>query len=308
MAELISHLFAQSQQLMHGSGCTVVIPGILLTAACVLLAYRQLTEEKHHLPLSGFLANILLQMLPLIALKVKIWRCPDRVSLVPHVLVKTLLMHVALEIFRVSSQIMQNMPYGKACVAFDVACAVAGLAILHWVFEFPFTFSSIKEHRDVRNLVAMALAAAFAVESFFVFYQPEWMADATRAYIADGVLVSKTFFVAANYIDIVAFMPAVWRLYQAEGDLEDCSAGTLVGADARRQVQFFFAFLFGFYLWDDVIDPIQDLTDEPLAMAAHGAHFVLLLDFAGFFLFQVKNPPGIQERSEQLQGLLEPDD
>ena len=41
----------------------------LLVAASMLCVYRQMTEDTSDLPLTGFLATILLSMLPLMALK-----------------------------------------------------------------------------------------------------------------------------------------------------------------------------------------------------------------------------------------------
>jgi len=306
MATDIMGTVNQLQNFVHGSGCTLVLPGMLLFASAFMLAYRHVTEDQHDLLLNSFLANILLQMMPLVALKAKIWSCNDRVSLVPLVLVKTLLMHAILSIMRILSQVLQSPHYSRLQLSFDVACVVAALAILRYVFDFPLSLTRVLEQRDVRNLVALACTAAFLSEAFFVYVQPSWVSEAQRAYIMDGMTASKVFFVAANYVDIVAFMPVVWRLYQADNELEDCSVGTVVSVEARRQVQIFFLFVGGFYVWDDVIDPIFGMLDEPVAMMAHGAHFMLLLDFAGFFIFQVGNPntSGIKERGEQLQGLL----
>lgn len=295
----------QLQNVVHGSGCTLVLPGILLAASACMLAYRHVTEDRYDLPLNGFLANILLQMMPLVALKAKIWSCNDRVSLVPLVLVKTILMHVILGVMRILSQVMQGGHISRMQMGFDVATLLAALAILRYVFDFPLTLTQILEQRDVRNLVALAMMAAYLSEAIFIYLPTSWVNEATRVYTSEGLTASKVFFVGANYVDIVAFMPVVWRLYQADNELEDCAVGTVVSMEARRQVQFFFLFVGAFYLWDDVIDPIMSLLEEPVAMMAHAAHFMLLLDFAGFFIFQVGNPnTGVKERGEQLQGLL----
>mmetsp|Transcript_79217 Transcript_79217/g.183825 ORF Transcript_79217/g.183825 Transcript_79217/m.183825 type:complete len:316 (+) Transcript_79217:94-1041(+) len=308
MALDVMQMLNQLQNFVHGSTCTLVLPGMLLVASAVMLAYRHVTEDRFDLPLNGFLANILLQMMPLVALKAKIWSCNDRVSLVPLVLVKTLLMHVILGIMRILSQVLQGGHISRLQLGFDTACLVSALAILRYVFEFPLSLTRVLEQRDVRNLVILATGAAFLSEAFFIYIQPSWMSEATRVYTSDGLSASKVFFVAANYVDIVAFMPVVWRLYQADNELEDCAVGTVVSVEARRQVQLFFIFVGSFYLWDDVIDPIMGLLEEPVAMMAHAAHFMLLLDFAGFFIFQVGNPNtgGLKERGEQLQGLLSP--
>lgn len=60
---------AELHDFLHGSSCTLVVPGILLVAASMLCVYRQMTEDTSDLPLTGFLATILLSMLPLMALK-----------------------------------------------------------------------------------------------------------------------------------------------------------------------------------------------------------------------------------------------
>lgn len=299
------------QDVMFGSGATLVLPGILLTVSAIVCVYRQMTEDNSDLPLTGFLATILMSMLPLVALKAKIWSCTDRVSLVPMVLVKTLLMHAALEILRIVSQTLEGwegMVYYRMNLAFDVAMLIAALVTLRLVFEVPLSISYVLDHRDVRNLVLLAMFVAFASEAFFVYVMP----SATLVKSQEGLSLAKVLFAAANYVDVVGFMPVVWRLYQAESALDDFAVGTVVSLEARHQVRVFFAFVTVFYLWDDVLEPIMTLLDEPLAMMAHAAHFMLLVDFAGFFLFQVTNPGTMKEKTdrrdrEQLQGLLDED-
>lgn len=163
-------MFKEAQNFVHGSGCTLVLPGLLLLASGALLAYRQMTEERTDQPLNGFLANIMLQMLPLVALKAKIWSCTDRVSLVPLVLVRTLLMHVMLGIFRVASQVLIGLQSAnKASVTVDFILTVSAIAILHYAFEFPLTFKSLWHQYDVRNLGLLATGAAILSEGFFCF-------------------------------------------------------------------------------------------------------------------------------------------
>lgn len=294
------------KNVLHASHCTLVVPGLLLAASAGLLLYRGVTEEHFDLPLNGFLFNILLQMMPLVALKLKIYSCSDRVSLVPLVLVKTLLMHVAMLSLRIISQVVQQAHLGRTQLGVDVVAVVLAFVMLSSVFDFPIAPNRMLEQRDVRNLVVLSITAALISEAFYIYVQPMWMGQASRMYIRDGLMLSKVFFVSANYVDIVAFMPVVWRLYQVESELDDCSIGTIVSNETRKQVQMFFAFMCAFYLWEDVIEPCMSLLDEPLAMMAHAAHFMLLMDFAGFFIFQVATPTSTvgRERGEQLEGLL----
>uniref|UniRef100_A0A7S3SIN9 Uncharacterized protein n=1 Tax=Strombidinopsis acuminata TaxID=141414 RepID=A0A7S3SIN9_9SPIT len=288
MAHDVQPLSTQVQTFVHDSGCTLVMPSLMVGCSMVLLIYRHATEEKFDLPLGGFLANILLSMMPLVALKAKIWSCNDRVSLVPLALVKTLLMHLTLGIVRLSSQVMQGGDLGRQQFLFDIGVIVGALALLKYEFGFPMTVDSFLQHTDVRNMIVMAFIAATATEAFFVYGPSAYSAD-ERLVDKEGLTPTKIFFTASNYVDIVAFMPVVRKLYEVENSLDDYSIGTVVSSEAQRQVRLFFLFVASFYAWDDVIDPVMHLLDEPLAMMAHAAHFMLLLDFAGFFLFQVGN-------------------
>jgi len=297
---------SQISDLIHGTSCTLVIPGIIVAGSAVLCVYRQMTEDQSDLPLTGFLATILFSMLPLMALKAKIWSCSDRVSLVPMVLVKTLLMHLALEVLRVVSQTMEgwnSIVRNRANFSFDCFMLVMALTALRMCFEIPMTPSYFWDHRDVRNLVGMAIGVAFASEVFFTMIMP---GDNTRR-AAAGIKLSSVLFAAANNVDVIGFMPVVWRLYQAENALDDFAVGTMVSMEARQQVKVFFAFVIAFYAWDDVLEPIWSLIDEPVGMMAHAAHFIMLIDFAGFFLFQVNTPTIAKEKGEQMQGLLDED-
>lgn len=306
MAKDVEPFSMQLKNVIHASHCTLVVPGLLLAASAGLLCYRGATEEHFDLPLNGFLFNILLQMMPLVALKLKIYSCADRVSLVPLVLVKTLLMHVAMLSLRIISQIVEQAHLGKTQLGVDVVAVILAFVVLSSVFDFPIHPARMLEQRDVRNLIVLAIAIATASEAFYIYVEPIWIGQANRMYIRDGLTLYKVLFVSANYVDIIAFMPVVLRLYQIESELDDCAIGMTVSNETRKQVQMFFAFMCSFYLWEDVIEPCMSLLDEPLAMMAHAAHFMLLMDFAGFFIFQVATPASTvgKERGEQLEGLL----
>jgi hypothetical protein len=257
-----------------------------------------------------FLAAILMQMLPLIALKLKIYACGDRLALVPRVIVKTLLMHLVLAAIRCLPNFppmntwnrLWNQDLYTAQFWFDVGALIACFLLLRNVFGYQFHLRSIIEEREVRNLCGMAIVGAAATEVGCLYLPERWLSEGTKAYIQDVDITGKIVFTAANFIDVLAFMPVVWKLYQAEND--DDSAGCQVHEEARRQVLLFFAFVCGFYSWDDVIDPIRSYAkQESVALLAHGAHFILLLDFAAFFIMQVWAPS--KEKGEQLQGLLQ---
>lgn len=290
------------------SNGSMIVPGAAFLGVCGIVTYHHATQESYEHAMSHFLIAIFMQMLPLLALKMKIYACGDRLSLVPKTLVKTLLMHAFLSILRVAPQCYRITSNTKALwnlqFAFDAAMLVACFFLLRNVFGFQWSLRSVVDEREVRNLVLMGVLGAAATEVGCTYIPENWLSDGTKEYIREGDVLNKILFTAANYVDVLAFMPVVWKLYQAESD-DDYTSGTQVEEGARKQVLLFFAFVVGFYSWDDVIDPIRNIAmEEPIAMMAHAAHFVLLLDFACFFIFQVWTPSSA--KGEQLQGLLQP--
>ena len=68
-------------------------------------------------------------------------------------------------------------------------------------------------------------------QAFFAFAVPKDSLKLTAA----GFSIANVLFAAANYVDVVGFMPVVWRLYQAENALDDFSVGTTVSLEAKQQ-------------------------------------------------------------------------
>jgi len=284
-----------------GTKTNMLVPGILTLSLVGVIGYHYSTQESYDHAMCHFLAIILLQMFPLLALKMKIYHCGDRLSLVPRVLVKTLLMHVVLALLRLCPPFLKsNWNFYDVQMAMDVSALVACVFILWKVFGFQFRLRTFLDEREVRNLCVMAMLAAVATEVAVTYILP----NQRPADWQDKGFLKKCVFTAANYVDVVAFMPVVLKLYEIERE-DDLSIGTQVPQEARGQVLIFFAFVCGFYSWDDVIDPIRnyDSSYDVVAMMAHAAHFVLLADFAFFFTLQVWNPSSA--KGEQLQGLLE---
>lgn len=288
-----------------GTKTNMLIPGILTLSCFGLLGYHYSTQETYDYAMCHFLAIVCLQMFPLLALKMKIYQCGDRLSLVPRVLVKTILMHIVLAILRIIPPFMRrNWTIYDMQLGVDVCGLLAAIGVLSSVFGYHLTPRTFIEEREVRNLCVMAIIAAFSTEVVVgIFPKTFSFAEATGMMQERG-FIKKTVFTAANYVDVIAFMPVVLKLYEIERD-DDIHAGTSVPMEARRQVLMFFTFVVGFYSWDDVIDPIRNYegTYDVVAMMAHAAHFVLLLDFAAFFIMQVWTPSS--NKGEQLQGLLE---
>lgn len=290
---------------MDSGTSSLFIPGTLVLATSALVVYQHLTSDTFDHPLMTFLVDILMSMVPLLMLKMKIYSCGDRLSLVHRVMVKTLLMHLALSVSRICCQAVTNFSMGWIQATFDIATFIVCLGVLHVGFRFDWSLRTLSEHSDVRNLVLVGLLAAWGTEAFCAYLPWEWKSASMRRSYRSGVQMDKVLFTSANYMDVLAFMPVVLKLYQAERDHDDdYGTGVTVPAEARKQVIMFFCFVVSFYAWDDVIDPIMTMGyDEPVAMMAHAAHVVLVLDFAGFFIFQVWTPSS--SKGEQLQGLLE---
>eukprot|EP00928_Gymnodinium_smaydae_P065056 TRINITY_DN48254_c0_g1_i1.p1 TRINITY_DN48254_c0_g1~~TRINITY_DN48254_c0_g1_i1.p1 ORF type:complete len:314 (-),score=76.45 TRINITY_DN48254_c0_g1_i1:81-1022(-) len=279
--------------------CTVGLLGVL--------TYHHTTQEEYDHDISHFLVIVVVSMLPLLTLKMKMYTCGDRLALVPVVIVKTLLMHLIMSLLRLApwaikyERFEMKSPY----LWFDAASLVACIFILKNVFNYQFSLRIFSDEREVRNLVLGSCVLAGIVEFACIILPQAWVSGTVGSYSADRNMLYKIVFTAGNYVDVVAFMPVVWKLYQAEQD-DDDSYGTQVPEHAKQQVIMFFAFVCGFYAWDDVIDPLRTFTNskgEAVVMMAHAAHYMLLLDFASFFVYQVWTPSG--RKGEQLQGLLE---
>merc|ERR1712241_889940 len=101
-----------------------------------------------------------------------------------------------------------------------------------------------REHRDVCNLVLLAIVVSCGTEGFFVQILPAWFG---AVYVHQRVMASSILLMASNYVDILAFVPALWRLYRVENELELAVAGVQVPPDVQRQVRVFLAFAAGFY-------------------------------------------------------------
>lgn len=291
----------------NGAKTNMLVPGILTLTCVGLVGYHYGTSQSYDHSMLHFLSIILLQMFPLLALKLKIYQCGDRLSLVPRVLVKTLWMHVMLSFCRLVPPLMSRGYWNCWDLQFmlDFISLIAALVILKKVFDYQFTLPNMLGEREVRNIVVMAVIAAMITETLIDGVLPkDWsISELTRNFIQDRAPTGKFLFTLANYVDVLAFLPVVLKLYEIERE-DDSSATVQVPQETKKQVLVFFAYVIGFYSWDDVIDPIRDSSYD-IAMMAHAAHFVLLLDFACFFTFQVWSPSSA--KGEQLQGLLEKD-
>jgi len=262
----------QTQVALHGQSNNAILPALLVAAASVLVVYKHFTDEQGGDPIKHFLGLIAIQMIPLVFLQMKILSCPDPVGMLSRFGTKVLLMHACFLTLRVAAWPLLEVGLGFCnVIGLAVACAA-----LH--FGFGFRCTSISEHWDICLLLLVAVAAGFCTE----------LLDFHR----QASLLECTIFTASSYMEILAFMPAVWMVYKGlkKNDDEPISEPSNV----QNQALFFFAFLVPFYVMEDVISAFRVGGAEPFAALGHVVHFILILDFACFLLSHIYNPDKVQ--------------
>lgn len=258
-----------AQKALHGKNNNVVLPSLLLAVAGVLVLYSHAKDEHGGDPTKTFLALIVVQMLPLLFLELKILACPDPVSMLSRFGTKVLLMHGCFLCLRVCAWPLLEVGFGISNLLGLLAVGVA----LHVGFGFRWTLASAYAQKDVIGLVLLAIAAA-AVTEMVDFHRP-----------AD--FIESTIFTASSYIEILAFVPAVWMVHQTVKKNEDMVSSS---RNVQTQATLFFAFLVSFYIMEDIVSAFKVFQDAPIAAIGHMVHFTLLLDFACFLLAHIYNP------------------
>merc|ERR1719299_180843 len=122
----IGNLMWHTQEILHRKNSPIV-PGALMLVASSLVVYRHVytqTDETDHL--KTFLAMIVIQMLPLVALEVKIMECADPVGLFCKFAAPVTLMH---GIF-LSMRVIQYPLYEQGYIIFALLGTLgAGIAM-----------------------------------------------------------------------------------------------------------------------------------------------------------------------------------
>lgn len=268
---MLSDAMWKAQVALHGQGNNVTLPGILVGAASAMVVYKHFSDV-HVDPIKHFLAMIVIQMLPLVFLQMKILHCPDPVGMLSRFGVKVLLMHACFLALRVLAWPLLEVGLGFCnVIALALACAA-----LHWGFGFH--LQSLVDQKDIGGLLLLAAGGAFATE----------LLDFNK----QASLLECTIFTASSYIEILAFVPAVWMVHKSVKKNDD-ERYEAVG-DVQKQSAFFFAFLVPFYIMEDVVSAVRVGGIEPLAAVGHMVHFLVVLDFACFLLSHIYNPDKVQ--------------
>eukprot|EP00416_Gambierdiscus_australes_P022118 CAMPEP_0171064592 /NCGR_PEP_ID=MMETSP0766_2-20121228/6386_1 /TAXON_ID=439317 /ORGANISM="Gambierdiscus australes, Strain CAWD 149" /LENGTH=307 /DNA_ID=CAMNT_0011520643 /DNA_START=63 /DNA_END=986 /DNA_ORIENTATION=- len=274
------------QNALHGSD-SVALPGCLLLVGTSLVMYQHMTDNdtgRHSV--RNFLAKILASMLPLALLERRILSCVDPIALFAKFSAKVLLMHACFLGLRMACLLFPNVNVGySACnaLAFFAACVM-----LPWIFGLRPSLSSVVEHRDVWGLALVsALTALLEVMLLGRFgFSSYW----SRLKFIEDVIIT-----GSDYIEILAFLPAVWMAWRKEG--VDAHVEL---ADSQKRAACLFAFLVAFYSVEDVLNAMQVRKVYPLAACGHFAHFFLLMDFCAFVLAHLYDP----EKFAKLRGAI----
>lgn len=276
-----ANLMWKAQEVLHRKNSPLV-PGALLLIAGFLVVYRHVSHDndgRDHL--KHFLAMIVVQMLPLVALEMKIMSCADPVGLFCRFATPVTMMHALFLLMRV----IQYPIYQQGYLAF----AILGFAGAVFTISKGFNqrWSCLLQHKSVWGLLLVALVAACCTEYVEAIFHPSLR---TRSW---GKYTATLFSTTNSYIELMAFVPAVWMVYR-ENDFQSIDLNSVV---TKRTSAAFFLFLVIFYFTEDVWQAYESLTVSNLACIAHLAHFFLLLDFAFYVLAHVYNP-------EKLMGEL----
>jgi hypothetical protein len=278
------NLAVESQKFLKKS-VNAILPVMLLLGGVGTIVYRFSTAGGVD-PVKNFLIMVTVQLLPMAALKLKTWICSDRVSLMPSALVKTLMMHISVQLFRVFYHCYvyfgSNTPW-MAVVGwqqyFDCfSCAVAMyIVIVEFGLKFQGPIAFVKEHSDVLTCIAGGCVVSVIVNLIAPPY-------------------GKTHFLHiindwGNYAEVLAFVPVV-RIVCLENGVEEQTRGTQVDELDRRKALVFMTFILGYYFWDDIIFSVG-MAEQPLVAAPKAAHFVMLMDFTFYFVLKVGAQPKI---------------
>jgi len=268
---MLSDAMWKAQLTLHGQSNNITLPGILVGAASVMVVYKHFMDV-HADPIKHFLAMIVIQMLPLVFLQMKILHCPDPVGMLSRFGAKVLLMHTCFLALRVCAWPLLEVGLGFCNVIALVLACVA----LRWGFRFQ--LQSLAAQKDLAALLLVAVAGAFGTE----------LLDSQR----QASLLECTIFTASSYMEILAFVPAVWMVHKSVKKNDDERIEEV--DSVQKQAAFFFAFLVPFYVMEDLVSAFRVGGIEPLAAVGHIVHFLVVMDFACFLLSHIYNPDKVQ--------------
>lgn len=253
-------------------------PCLLLAGTSSLFLYQWLKIGRVD-DIGLNLGNSILQMLPVIFIKIKLLNFSDRLSLLSRFSMKVLVMHLSLFIVRVITfPLVVFVGQSYTFFILDILGLLGIALILQGVFELRLTSTLSSEHRDLQIIHVAAVLGA----SIFVYMSPTYSLNHLRSTIIVYL---------QNMLETMTFMPALWILHQMNNQAQ---AFTCFGeSTSQRQSMYFLAFLFVFYTHEDLLAGAFlhfGSEREAILVMSRIFHFVLMMDFGGFFLCQAYGP------------------
>jgi hypothetical protein len=291
--------FWKTQGLLHGND-SVLLPCAILSAGCLFALVEHVKVQAQNYPdtsTRNFLAMILVTMVPLAILEKKILECAQPVKMISKISGKVLFLHAAFLAARVKAMyfdenfVFWSWNFQVLFVSFVISCV-----LLPTYFGFRLNRHTLLEYKEAFVVGGLALLAAILTEGINKYLTPDY-----GRYYQPQPLLSVIFETCGLFMELTAFVPAVWMVCRASkgGDAESTNVEAEV-AETRQRCVVFFAFLVGFYLTEDMVPAWSLSSSLPIAALGHIAHFLLLLDFAGFLLANLYDP----EKLEKLMGSM----
>lgn len=228
--------------------------------------------------LKEVLLSTVLQCLPLFLIRWKSLESSNRLALLSRFSLKVMLMFFALFINR-----MLTFPFTLTLshdgeMILNVLYTLAVGAILHVVFEMKWS-TLMKEHRDVIGLQIFAFLYACLTTAMF---------SGSRGFHS-GWLVGAFW----NAMEICTFMPGVWLILQMRKADFALSPFANEAESSKRHALYLAGFLNVFYLIENIYAPYATSKRwyNPLFVAGHITHYLMVLEFTMFFLWQASFSP-----------------
>jgi hypothetical protein len=277
------------------NGESLLLPVALLLAAAGAVLWEHVSKNEYEASSRNFIALIVVTMVPLAFLEKGILACSDPLSIMSKFSGKVLLSHACFLALRVLQAYyahpLVSMGFLSCFVSFVAACILCTT-----VYRMRSLRAVFLENVDVWCVILLGLAAAVITEGSTFFYNPmTWSRYSYERLMFSMVATS------AMYVEILAFVPAVMLVCRARGGLQFESEveQRSYAADTRLRAFALLVFLVGFYFHEDFITAIE-MRSQPAVAMAHVAHFLLLMDFAGFLLSHLYDPA----KFEKLVGTL----
>jgi hypothetical protein len=285
----------QTQDVLHKK--PQLVPGTILAVAGSLLVYRHVThvaEQREGDLIRSFLTMSFLQMLPLAILEMKIMRCADPVGLFCKFATPVTLIHIVFLGMRLVLQEHETATLWYSAFAF-----VGGIVVMCKVYRQ--TLLSIINCKAVWSLIMLCVTAAFITTAVDFYFKNLHTAERMWKTFSDTsfqkAFVTEVLFETDAYIELVAFMPAVWMVCRED---RSSSRFHVESIETKRTATAFFLFLVCFYVAEDLHNAYWVYVEHDISVLisiANLAHLALLVDFAFFVLAHIYNP-------EKLMGEL----